>query len=64
MREMGFGRTNNINADWIRHSTQAAKFGTYGYYWWPAVQGGFAALGVGGPVNRRLSRARLSCTAI
>ena len=37
-----------INADWINHSTQPAKFGTYGYYWWPAAQGGYAALGVMG----------------
>ena len=37
-----------ISADWISHSTQPAKFGTYGYYWWPAAQGGYAALGVMG----------------
>ena len=37
-----------LGADWINHSTQPARFGTYGYYWWPAVNGGYAALGVMG----------------
>ena len=37
-----------ISADWINHSTQPARFGNYGYYWWPAVNGGYAALGVMG----------------
>ena len=37
-----------ISADWINHSTQPARFGSYGYYWWPAVNGGYAALGVMG----------------
>ena len=37
-----------LSADWINHSTQPARFGTYGYYWWPAANGGYAALGVMG----------------
>ena len=37
-----------LGADWINHSTQPARFGTYGYYWWPAANGGYAALGVMG----------------
>ena len=45
------GRWNGhqvISNAWISESTVRARGGTYGYFWWPAVAGGFAALGVQG----------------
>ena len=37
-----------LSEDWVRHSTQPAKFNEYGYFWWPAGNNGFSALGVMG----------------
>ena len=35
-----------LSQEWINTSTIPARNGTYGYYWWPIGNGGFAAIGV------------------
>mgnify|MGYP000844131443 CR=1 FL=1 len=45
-----WGNDQLISESWIADSTLAARGGAYSYFWWPAVEGGFAALGVQGQV--------------
>jgi quinoprotein glucose dehydrogenase len=45
----GFWDDEQVLSDaWINESTIPAIGGTYGFYWWPIGNGGFAALGVQG----------------
>ena len=40
--------TTVLPSSWVDESTASALNGVYGYYWWPAGNGGYSALGVQG----------------
>jgi quinoprotein glucose dehydrogenase len=47
-RNGAWNGTQLLSQAWINTSTIPARNGTYGYYWWPISNGGFAAIGVQG----------------
>ena len=47
-REGEWNGTQVLSEAWIDESTSPARGGTYGFYWWPLDDGGFAAFGLMG----------------
>jgi len=41
---------NVISSGWVNESTSPAISGEYGFYWWPAGNNGFTALGIQGQI--------------
>ena len=39
-----------LSSDWVENSTSSAISGNYGFYWWPAGNEGFTALGIHGQI--------------